>query len=371
MRISSSEAEPSNSPPLNRRRPHHRRRLPPSSPTSASVSSHPQTHESNSAANDSPASDAETQLDSYSEDLPNDSFASSYAATPAYIPVVPLPIFRGEPGECPDAHLTRFERVCRANNASTVDAVIRIFPVTLDGEAALWYDLAVEPHPSMSWDHIKSAFIRAFRRPEFADGARAELFSLRQRDGESVTSYHLRLQWILKRWPDHGLPESLLRGLFVDGLREELHDWVGPQRPETLEEALSLAMDWEAAQGARAARRREAAVALEAKCGFCEGGHEEKDCEARREMREEWMRRKRGGEKKSGDEAREEEDERLGRLGSIGRRSQCQCWKHQCWRKIERSSSAVARTSDPAATAGGAGAGASAASAVAGSSMVE
>ncbi|PKU59282.1 hypothetical protein MA16_Dca028038 [Dendrobium catenatum] len=197
----------------------------------------------------------------------------------------------------------------------------------------------------MSWDETKAAFLRAFRPPEYADRARTELVSLRQRDGESVTSYHLRMQWILKRWPDHGLPESLVRGLFVDGLREEFHDWVMPRKPETLQEAVRLAMDWE---GARTVRK-----GGEVRCGFCEGMHGEKDCEVRRTMREEWMRRRgRGEERKITVERKEEEEvlgeeERLGRvvsIGSIGRRSQCQCSKHQCWKKYERSGSAVTTT---------------------------
>lgn len=166
------------------------------------------------------------------------------------------------------------------------------------------------------------------------------------------------MQWILKRWQDHRLPESLVRGLFVDGLREEFHDWVMPKKPETLEEAVRLAMDWE---GARAVRK-----GGELRCGFCEGRHGEKECDVRRKMREEWMRRTmRGEERKSGGEGREEEEvvgeeERVGRvvsIGSIGRRSQCQCWKHQCWKKYERSGSAVTvRTANAGTTAAAAAA---------------
>ncbi|KAK8965519.1 hypothetical protein KSP40_PGU006376 [Platanthera guangdongensis] len=103
-------------------------------------------------------------------------------------------------------------------------------------------------------------------------------------------------------------------------------------------------MDWEGAQAVRAAKRREGGDGE--RCGFCEGRHSEVECEVKRRMKEEWMRRTRGGERKSpGGEVKEEEEPcgmaRFRRVGSIGRRSQCQCWKHQCWKKYERNGSAL------------------------------
>ncbi|KAK1275091.1 hypothetical protein QJS04_geneDACA000843 [Acorus gramineus] len=73
----------------------------------------------------------------------------------------------------------------------------------------------------------------------------------------------------------------------------------------------------------------------EVKCGFCDGPHEEGSCEVRRRMRDLWVM--------SRDQmalvrpARQE--------GSISSRrgfgGQCQCWKHQCWKKNWRSVSLV------------------------------
>ncbi|KAG0493851.1 hypothetical protein HPP92_004845 [Vanilla planifolia] len=346
MKLSSPELSNSASTLRSTQRRRRRRRLrirPPSSVSAVSNPSYSQTHDS--------AEDNGTPIDYYS-DVPELSIKSSFSTTaavespPTYINVAPLPVFHGFSDECPIAHLSRFERICRANNAFVLDMADRIFPVTLLDEASLWYELAVEPHPSMSWEQIKSTFLHAFRRPESTDIARAELISLRQRDGESVTSYHLRMQGILKRWPEHRLPGSLLKGLFVDGLREEFHDWVLPRRPETLEEAVRCAMDWEAAQVARAVRRREVgalALEVEARCGFCEGKHAEAECEVRRRMREEWLAKVRDEGRKSGRESKKEFEGVEQRLGS-GRRSQCLCWKHQCWKKYERSSSAVTET---------------------------
>lgn len=268
----------------------------------------------------------------------------------AYVNIAPLPIFRGDPGECPAVHLGRFTRVCRANNALSDDMKKRIFPVTLDGEAVLWYELNIEPHPSLSWEEIQSSFLQMYRRMEFDEQLRSELMTVQQADGETVKSFFMRMQWILKKWPDHGIPDVILKGVFMDGLREDFQDWVIPHNPNSLDEAFRLAMTWEQALSIRASRRRRRNVfdpaigstggAMTAKCGFCDGPHDEGTCEIRRRMRELWLKNKdksliasSGGstteEKKKGED--EEEDGRL--VGWSGSKSQCQCWKHQCWKK--------------------------------------
>ncbi|KAG1330290.1 hypothetical protein COCNU_02G002580 [Cocos nucifera] len=372
MRLS-PELSDSSVPPVYRRK--HRRWIPPSPSLNTSTPEDPEDQYSGEPNDESDIAsysgkpDADSDVASYSPSPSSSSQASAIcpAVPPTYVNVAPLPIFRGEPGECPAAHLARFDRVCRANNATTVDTVVRIFPVTLDGDAALWYDLAVEPHPSMPWEEIRSAFLRAYRRPDFADRARSELMTIRQWDGEGVNAYHLRLQRILKRWPDHGIPDGLLKGIFIDGLKEEHQDWIVPQRPATLAEAVELALNWEQAESARETRRRNevgnrGGGAGEGRCGFCDGAHEENVCDVRRRLKELWLRNKEGGWggvggggggkvvgmlSPSGSLARrggEGEEGGTGRVVSLRRsqsQSQCQCWKHQCWKKYEKSNSGV------------------------------
>ncbi len=101
----------------------------------------------------------------------------------------------------------------------------------------------------------------------------------------------------------------------------------------------------------------------ELKCGFCDGMHEEKGCEVRERMRELWRKGKEKEEvvvlAKSG---ATEVGKELVRLVSIGacsgvgvgenneeeggfiaakKKSQCQCWKHQFWKKLEMNISLV------------------------------
>ncbi|RRT59216.1 hypothetical protein B296_00010065 [Ensete ventricosum] len=362
MRIASPDVSESPPTPPNRRRKHLRR----APPTPSTISRDPQNQSSPSYSMPSRSpTDGGEDLDAVSESefgscSDSRSFYASDSIQPSYINVAPLPVFRGEPSECPVAHLARFDRVCRANNATSVDTLVRIFPVTLDGDAALWYDLAVERcRPAMLWPDIRSAFLQAFTRPDFADRARSELMSMRQRDGEGVNSYHLRLQWILRKWPDHGFPDALLKGIFIDGLKEDYQDWILPQRPEKLADAVRLALSWEQARSVREARRGNIDGGGEVKCGFCDGDHEERGCEVRRRMKELWLRSKegvvpvlspsmslvrRGG---GGDEG----EGALGRTGSMRRGGQCQCWKHQCWKKLDRSSSSIGAAADANATA--------------------
>ncbi|OAY55424.1 hypothetical protein MANES_03G153000v8 [Manihot esculenta] len=269
----------------------------------------------------------------------------------SYVNVAPLPVFHGLPNECPFAHLSRFVKVCRANNASSTDTMVRIFPVTLENEAALWYDLNIEPYPSLSWDEIKLSFLEAYYRIETVDQLRSELLMLNQESEESVRSYFLRMQWILKRWPEHGLSDNMLKGIFIDGLMVDFRDWIIPQKPSSLNEALSLAFSFERVKIITSGTRQKFA-----KC-----------CESRERMRESFRKRKEkqmmvsseGGNesdvaaKEIGreDDYEEEEEDDNGKLqemfsGKKTEKCQCQCSKHQCWKKkLQRNNSAVTRKS--------------------------
>ncbi|KAI4333853.1 hypothetical protein L6164_018611 [Bauhinia variegata] len=277
-----------------------------------------------------------------------------------YIQIAPLPVFRGTPSECPITHLSRFNKVCRANNVSSIEMLIRIFPVTLEDEAAFWYDLNIEPYPSLSWDEIKSSFLQAYYKVELVEELRSELMTINQGEKESVRSYFLRLQWILKRWPESGLPDALLKGIFIDGLRPEFHDWILLQKPNSLNDTLRLAFSFEQL---RSIRETEQNVQI---CGFCEGKHEEQDCAVRQGM-EELCRQSKEKQQSESDVATkelvrsismgtrctvkgkiggDEEEKGIESMAGNLKKSQCQCWKHECWKKkLERNSSIVSRVS--------------------------
>ena len=275
----------------------------------------------------------------------------------SYMNIAPFPIFHGNPNECPVKHVSRFAKVCVANNVSTTDMMMRIFPVTLEDEAALWYDLNIEPYSSLTGEEIKSSFLHAYHKIEVVDQLRSELMMINQGDEESVRSYFLRLQWILKQWPDHGIPDGLLKGLFIDGLREEFRGWIIPQKPDSLHEALRLAFGFEQVKSIRAVRK-------ELKCGFCDGMHEERDCEVRERMRKLWRESKEKEEAvvladstRSDDELGKElmRSVSIGASSSVGKnnegeeagfmdgkKNQFQYGKYQRWmKKLERNNSLI------------------------------
>nr|CAD1822227.1 unnamed protein product [Ananas comosus var. bracteatus] len=142
------------------------------------------------------------------------------------------------PGRAP----ARFDRACRANNAADPGVAARVFPASLDADAALWYDLAVAPlRPAPPWPAVRSAFLLAFRPPDFAERARAQLMSLRQGEAESVPSTTPVDTEAVAGARDTG---CVAEGIFIDGLREGFQEWVVTQKPETLAEAVGLAMSW-------------------------------------------------------------------------------------------------------------------------------
>lgn len=267
----------------------------------------------------------------------------------SYVKIAPLPIFRGTPSECPITHLSRFNKVCRANGAfSSIDMLTRIFPVTLEDEAALWYDLNIEPYPYLSWDEVKSSFLQAYHRMELVEELRSELMRINQGEKENVRSYFLRLQWILQRWPEHGLSEALLKGVFIDGLRTEFHEWVLIQKPNSLNDALRLAFRFEEMRSIRDTKQKVGEI-----CGFCEGSHEERECEVRERMKELWRQSKEREGKDSvrsisvGERSVNGKVDEADEDNSMKKKSQCQCSKHQCSKKrLMRNSSIISRTSD-------------------------
>ncbi|KAK9285433.1 hypothetical protein L1049_024626 [Liquidambar formosana] len=209
----------------------------------------------------------------------------------------------GTPDECPVTHLSRFTKVCRANNAASIEMMMRIFPITLENEAALWYDLNIEPYASLSWEEIKSSFMEAYRRNELVDQFRSELMMINQ--GGKETSI-------------------------------------------------------------RAARRKDL------KCGFCDGPHKELGCEIREKMRGLWLKSNEkaltvcsariesdvaakelvrslsmGTSSVVGKQDNVEDEKEEGGMLGWKKKSQCQCWKHQCWKKkFERNNSLVTGNSN-------------------------
>ncbi|KAK3159768.1 hypothetical protein QOZ80_1BG0050860 [Eleusine coracana subsp. coracana] len=280
-------------------------------------------------------------------------FPHNAAMASSVVITLTLPVFRGDPGECPYAHLDRLDSACDAASATAA----RIFPASLDAEAALWFKLTVAGVEAPPWDAVRAAFLDFFRPPDAADRARGELKDLRQRDGEAINRYHLRTLGIIRQIQDEGgggADDPSLTDAFVGGLRAEFKEWVAPQRPAALDDAVALALAWERAEGVREARRAAkeacAAAAVENKCGVCGmEGHEGARCDVWRRMGELWRSSSVGGGDMAAKDGGEEEEgggskKTMARLGSAvsTRSTQCRCRKHQCSKKSVVAASEVA-----------------------------
>lgn len=145
--------------PSNRR--HHRHSTPPSpSVTKARYDDQP-------ATSSSLPSDHNPYSPSDDDDpLCSPAYASSNNSlyeTVGYIPVVPLPVFEGEPDECPFAHLLHFDCVCRVNNAASPAFAAHIFPASLDSYASLWYLNAINHLFCFACKHLSHVHVNYFR----------------------------------------------------------------------------------------------------------------------------------------------------------------------------------------------------------------
>lgn len=138
------------------------------------------------------------------------------------------------------------------------------------------------------------SFLQAYYEIEPVEELKSELMRIHQGEKERVGFYFLRLQWILERWPEHGLEDDVIKGVFVNGLKEEFRDWVLIQKRNSLNDALRFAFDF------RHVRRIRGKKEMVFTCGFCEGPHEESSCVVREKMRELWRQ---SGKKEGSDKA--------------------------------------------------------------------
>jgi hypothetical protein len=137
------------------------------------------------------------------------------------------------------------------------------------------------------------------------------------------------------------MSDSILKEIFINGLRMELKEFVTPRRVATLDEAVNLAAMWEQADGIRKARRN-AFKAL--KCDFCGvEGHEENTCEVKKRLQVIPTSMANGSllkmkEVESGEDASAAMN-RLDSVRSSTRSVQCQCQQHLCSKKTKRNQS--------------------------------
>jgi len=153
--------------------------------------------------------------------------------------------FYGEPGEDPDAYLERFQVVAIANDLAQ-NKYVTSFPGNLLGEAQRWYS-SLNPKPN-TWNDMKDEFLNQFRPQAYHNALQDQLQSFQMYPNEPIAGYYTRLKNLLRRWHNHGLPESWITNIFVRGLLEPMCIYqIKLSDPQTLEAAYTAARTWEEA----------------------------------------------------------------------------------------------------------------------------
>ena len=143
---------------------------------------------------------------------------------PAYYNLILSHPFTGKDHEDPHAHLEIFYDLVGTMglDADRVeDAYKRLFHHSLLGEAREWY----KNLPSQSlrtWSDAETAFLARFYPPSKVVNARTEISTFKQGNDESFYEAWERFRRLLRKCPNHGLPEVAQLNIFCTGLR---HDW--------------------------------------------------------------------------------------------------------------------------------------------------
>ncbi|KAH7300924.1 hypothetical protein KP509_23G003600 [Ceratopteris richardii] len=146
-------------------------------------------------------------------------------------PLGDFPCFLGCLDEDPDGHIQLFEVICGAHEIVDEDRKLRIFPLTLRGDASEWYrNLGV--HERTTYDNLKTNFLRKFR------GA-----------SESIDQYIDRMDTIVRKLGNSVPDNETLKRRFLVGLHDgKVEEYIRLKRPVSLEEAKHEARVWEEVQ---------------------------------------------------------------------------------------------------------------------------
>ena len=121
----------------------------------------------------------------------------------------------------------------------------KVVLATLKDVAFKWYNQQPLGHFA-NWDALRTAFLNHFRPVGLEDQLRAQLLTNKMNLGETVDAYFGRVTDMLRKWPNHALPDPLVLSTIIAGLQPpELKIFVKEARPQTWEETLNRAKIWE------------------------------------------------------------------------------------------------------------------------------
>jgi hypothetical protein len=146
--------------------------------------------------------------------------ANNFAINPAILSMAAADRFGGMPTEDPNAHATKFLRLCGTFkiNGVTQDAVrLRLFPFTLKDRAEDWLSSHPDNHFD-TWDKLHGEFLKKFYPISKTQRMRRAIQNFKQLATESLTESWERFKELKRQCPHHGFQSWDLMMSFYEGL---------------------------------------------------------------------------------------------------------------------------------------------------------
>ncbi|PTQ47521.1 hypothetical protein MARPO_0008s0262 [Marchantia polymorpha] len=150
--------------------------------------------------------------------------------------------FKGDGREDVDEWLCEFNSTAAANQEDDATK-LRLFQGLLKKEALQWYlDVAVPVRND--WDQLTLAFLRTFREVGGEARTLGKLSKMRMEPGESVRRYGQRVRSLIQKLTP-GIAPSVQVEWYVSGFPDRMGFQVRQARPQTLQEAMEAAQNYE------------------------------------------------------------------------------------------------------------------------------
>ena len=128
--------------------------------------------------------------------------------------------FSGLHSEDPNTFIGKFSAYCeriRYNGVPLETLKLMLFPYCLQGEARAWLECR-KPKSITSWDQCVGQFLTKFFPPSRLAQLQDEIYTFKQKMGESVVAAWDRFNGLTRRCPNHGFDKTKLLGIFYRGL---------------------------------------------------------------------------------------------------------------------------------------------------------
>ena len=145
--------------------------------------------------------------------------ANNFEPKPVLINMVEQAQFRS-PLDDPNMHLAMFLEIYDTvkMNGVTEDTIrLRLFPFSLRDKAKGWLQ-SLQPGSITSWQDMAEKFLDEFFPPAKTAQLRSEIGQFKQNDFESLYEAWERYKDLIRRCPQHGLPNWLQIQMFYNGL---------------------------------------------------------------------------------------------------------------------------------------------------------